>query len=80
MILTQQELCRWLRSQGLRISPSTIHHCIEAGMPVVRIPWIKKPRFDQDAVWAWLVSTRVETPLALAVRDKIIRQSRRASA
>lgn len=80
MILTQQELCRWLRSQGLRISPSTIHHCIEAGMPVVRIPWIKKPRFDQDQVWSWLIATRVETPLALAVRDKIIRQSRRSSA
>lgn len=80
MILTQQQLVAWLRSQGLRISPSTIHHCIQAGMPTVQIPWTKKPRFDQDRVWAWLVATREENPLALAVRDNIMRQSRRSSA
>ena len=80
MIHTQQSLCRWLREQGLRISTSTIHHCIDAGMPVVRIPWIAKPRFDSGQVWAWILSTREANPLTLAVRDKIIRQSRRASA
>ena len=78
MILTQQQLCVWLREQGLRISPSTVHHCIEAGMPVVRVPWIKKPRFDSAQVWAWIISTREANPLTLAVRDKIVRQSRRA--
>lgn len=78
MILTQQALCEWLRSQGLRISPSRIHHCIDAGMPTVTLPWAKKPRFDQDQVWAWLISTRESSPLVLAVRDKIFRQSRRA--
>lgn len=80
MIHTQQSLCRWLREQGLRISPSTVHHCIDAGMPTITLPWAKKPRFDQEQVWAWLVSTREATPLALAVRDKIHRQARRVSA
>lgn len=81
MILTQQQLCKWLREEkGLRNSPSTIRHCVEAGMPTIRLPWLKKDRFDSDQVWAWMISTRIETPLALAVRDKIIRQSRRASA
>ena len=77
MILTQQQLCRWLREQGIRVSPTTIHHCIEAEMPTVSLPWLQKPRFDQDQVWTWLVSTRSESPLAHAVRDKITRQSRR---
>jgi len=77
MIHTQQSLCRWLREQGLRISPSTIHHCIQAGMPTVTLPWLQKPRFDQDQVWAWIISTREANPLTLAVRDKIVRQSRR---
>ncbi len=78
MIHTQQSLCRWLREQGLRISPSTVKHCIQAGMPTVDLPWLQKPRFDSDLVWAWIVSTREENPLSLAVRDKIFRQSRRA--
>ena len=80
MILTQQQFCAWLREQGLRTSPSMVHHCIDAGMPVVRLPWAKKPRFDTEQAWPWLVATRSETPLALAVRDKIFRQSRRTIA
>ena len=80
MILTQQALCVWLRSQGLRVSPSTIHHCLQAGMPCIVLPWTKKPRFDEAQVWAWMLATREENPLALAVRDRITRQSRRASA
>lgn len=80
MILTQQQLVAWVRDQGLRITESTIHRCIDAGMPTVQLPWIKKPRFDTGQVWSWLISTRSENPLALAVRDKIIRQTRRTGA
>ena len=63
MIHTQKSLCRWLREQGLRISPSTVHHCIQAGMPTVQLPWITKPRFDEAQVWAWII-TRTATPRA----------------
>lgn len=77
MILTQQELCRRLREEGLRVTPSTVHRMVAAGMPVVTIPGHKKPRFHWESAWAWLLSKREVDPLTQAVRDQIFRQARR---
>lgn len=79
MILTQQALIKRLRSEGLRISPSTIHLAVEAGMPSIRVAHLKKPRFHWETVWAWLISNREADPLTQIVRDQILRQSKRGT-
>jgi hypothetical protein len=80
-ILTQQELQIRLRAEGLPLGTPSIHACIEAGMPVVRIPGHKKPRFHWPSCWAWLIASRELDPLALATRDRLFhRNSRRTTA
>lgn len=80
-ILTQQELQAKLREAGLPLGTPSIHACVEAGMPVVRIPGHKKPRFHWGTCWAWIIAARELDPLALATRDRMFhRHSRRNSA
>ena len=78
MILTQQQLTLRLRSEGLKVSTTTIHAMREAGMPVVHVPGHKKPRFHWESVWAWVLGTREADAAVLDVRDRITRRHRRA--
>lgn len=77
MILTQQQFQTRLKAEGMSLGTPSIHACIEAGMPVVRIPGRKKPRFHWPTCWAWLIASRELDPLALATRDKMFKRSRR---
>lgn len=77
MIYTQAQFCQRLRQEGLRVSPSTVHRMVQAGMPVVTVPHLKKPRFHWPTCWAWIISTREADPLTMLVRDQILRQARR---
>lgn len=76
-ILTQQELQQRLREHDLPLGTPSIHACIEAGMPVVRIPGRKKPKFHWPTCWAWLIASRELDPLALATRDRLFRRNTR---
>ena len=70
-ILTQKKLQERLRDRGLPLSTSTIHACMDAGMPRVNIVGNKKPRFHWDQCWAWIIATRDEDPLRQATRDAL---------
>lgn len=77
MILTQQQFQARLKAEGLPLGTSSIHACIDAGMPVVRIPSHKKPRFHWETSWAWIIASRELDPLTLANRDRMFRRHTR---
>jgi len=76
-ILNQQELQKLLKERGLPLTTSTIHACVEAGMPAIRLPGHKKPRFHWDSCWGWIIAPRVEDPLSTLTRDRAYHRSRR---
>jgi hypothetical protein len=74
--MTQQEFQKALKESGLPLTTNSIHLCIDAGMPVVRIPGKKKPRFHYTTAYSWIIAARELDPLAVATRDRMFKRLR----
>lgn len=71
--LTQRGLIAWLReTHDIRVSPRTVHGWIQQKCPLV--PGPGKPRFNGPKVFDWLQGARLEDPIVLMVRDRMLKR------
>lgn len=72
--LTQQQFIERLRDDlEIKASTQRVHVWIDLGMPIVESGG-KKPRFHYPTAKAWILQAKSRDPLALKVRDTILKR------